>query len=151
MTNEKQSRANKAKSSQIPKRNQSVKKQTKGSLFNSRVSTGGRMGVNINDRSMHKNTKIRDYSMNRSTLTNKKTRPGTYGDKSRINYNTENVHSLSNVMSNSKSFSKKRITSNKSKLSHSKSKHNESHKKIVPKEQEILITKTYDLTLSMHK
>lgn len=63
--------------------------------------------MNVNDKPMHKNSKIRDYnSMNRSTLTNKKTRPGTYGDKSRANYNTENVNSLSNAMSHNKSFSK---------------------------------------------
>lgn len=134
-------RSDKIRSSHIPKRTQSTSKKQKASMYNTRVSTGGR-GINSRDKSMHKPTKIRDYSMNRSNLTNKKTRPGTYGDKSKNNQ-TEHENS------NSKSFTKNRVMSNKSKRSQSK-KRSES-KKAIAQEQEILITKTYDLTLSIHK
>jgi len=128
--------------------NHQQNKAQKGSMFNARASTGGR-GINTRDKVRNQAIKIREYSnMNRSSMTNKKTRPATYGDKSRIN-TTENIGSLSNLHSNNKSFSKKRLLSNKSKRSESKRKLEKRNNE--EKEQEILITKTYDLTLSIHK
>lgn len=124
------------------------RKEIKGSLFNSRVSTGGK-GETRRDRDIRKpsNTK-HSVNRNKSSTASKQTRPHTYGNKSLIN-KSDNIGSLSQILPRGRSYSKKRLSSQKGKRSRSRTR--SVQRKRPSKEQEILITKTYDLTLDIQK
>ena len=142
------------KTSHLPKRNLSHSKpKPKGSMFNSRGGYTTNPGFN-------KSSKIRKYSHNRPYMAKPKTkgRPGTNYTSSRVNQT--HYTNTSGHMNQSFSHKQHRVMSNKSKLSQSKrsmskTKHSESAKPRLAnegeKEQEILITKTYDLSLNIHK
>lgn len=129
----------------IPK---SRRKEIKGSLFNARVSTGGK-GDTRRDRDARKPSHTKhSINRNKSSTASKQTRPHTYGNKSLIN-KSDNIGSLSQILPRGRSYSKRRLSSKKDKRSRSRTR--SVQRKRPSKEQEILITKTYDLSLDIQK
>jgi azurin len=128
--------------------NSTSKKTGKGSMFNSRVPTGGFSSSGKNSR-IRNSSQIRKYNMNKSSTAGRKTRPDTQGNKSEA-IRSENLASISNIHQNDHSKSRKRImTSYKDKRSASRSRLGTNKKS--NKEHEILITKTYDISLVVGK
>jgi len=120
-------------------------KRTKVSLFNARVS--GSVKRNRNIRHYENNSQIRHYkNLNNSAVIPRKSRPRTYANKTHL-ASSDNLHSLSQIHGN-RSMSRRRLkTSYKEKRRPMSSR--KVHRK--PKEQEVLITKTYDLCLNIPK
>lgn len=123
----------------------SIKKPSVGSKFNNRVFTSNQA---TNPRKKIINQVPSRYNnLNKSSTVERRGRPNTQGkNRSQLNL-SYNVTSSTNLKSNNISLSK-------NKLSGSKSRRDYSEKKTaskVTKEQEILITKTYDLVLNIGK
>ena len=121
----------------------SINKPSIGSRFNTRVSTSNQVS---NPRKKILNQAPSRYNnLNKSSTADRKSRPNTYGkNRSQLNL-SHHVTSSTNIKSNN-------ISLTKNKLSGSKSRRDHSEKKIISKptkEQEILITKTYDLILNI--
>jgi hypothetical protein len=92
---------------------------------------------------------MRNFNKNKSSTAGRKTRPGTYGNKSAAPI-SEKVVSQSNFHPNESTHSQKRLMTSYNQK-RSESRRHLGQKKKSSKEQEILITKTYDLLLEVAK
>lgn len=92
---------------------------------------------------------MKSLNKNKSSTAGRKTRPGTYGNKSAAQI-SENVGSQSNFHPNESTHSQKRLMTSYNQK-RSESRRHLGQKKRSSKEQEILITKTYDLLLEVEK
>lgn len=121
-------------------------------MFNNRAQTVDTKSGTRRDRIVKNPSNYNKLNnLNKSSTASKKTRPQTYGNKSLLNSSAK-VRSMSNIHSKRRSESKSKLGAVKDRRSRSRSRsrsHSRARDHNKSKVQEVLITKTYDLSLKI--